>query len=205
MHENLKMRVDLSLKDNEPKVKDWQPIVAKLDYGTFHMIYLKFHSYSPPIDDDINEHIYEVSFKIQNYQGAVTMGLVPNQTNNATENQIKTEKFHYQFPIFIEPFSCNEFLPKTELKFNRDICGCNIVLDVDVKVLPPPRLLFNSSDLNNSPYVDPEKFMRDGDSFFKISYRNIEEQVPNKDRKSHSLGGLGKGELPCYSHRIQII
>ncbi len=82
MHENLKytVRLDSSItecadiKDTESLgIKDWQPIFADQEYGTFYFLYAKLLGEKE--EDGNSFTVQKIQLYLQNFEGEVTIGL----------------------------------------------------------------------------------------------------------------------------------
>lgn len=127
-HETLKFKVHLD--DNE----NWQPITGSKHYGTFYMLYIKIKN---TFENDLGKY-YCCDFKLQNYKGAITLGLSEsyltlyvleektlkanedeikkkiknfnNKSNDEQEKALKEHSYNCKLSISIEPFSLIEEL-----------------------------------------------------------------------------------------------
>lgn len=196
MHENLKMRVNFQSENNTdgtprmPITNEYQSICGRLDHGTFYMVYIKLHKHEIiNVAGDIS-HKYTVSFFLQNYDGAITMGLDPYQKVRLVENSKKTKEndYHYQIKLKVEPFNSNTALPQQEAwVIDGDSKNPNksplhdCIIDVEIDMQLAPSTLYNHNDLESSQYIDPMLWERDGENYLRRSYRLHKPGDPSTD------------------------
>jgi len=170
-HENLRFR--LNVEDRE----DYQPILASQDYGTFYLVYAKITSYEKVKMNGIEKHQYIFDFKLQNFRGDITMGFVDNNEDEHktfslgrtnTNNRILFGD--YELVVKVAPF-----------KISSEITGITFVLDEPLKKddiirtnlgrQKPPKELYLSDHPDESRYLNPYRFSRDGDDYLELSSR----------------------------------
>lgn len=234
MHENLKMRFSFSLKkgnDDDKNQLIWQPIAGRVDHGTFYMIYMRYVSKNKNEIGGIVQYNYCFDFKIQNYEGAVTIGLKPTKKIDLKEfDPNRTEEkdtYDFELPIVIEPFSANSELLNVSIPSTVDLSSTE--LDVNILLQEPPIAIYNPSSektLQNSEYVDPSRWLRDGEVFLEINYKdpnntNTFKEIFNEEFRSKlsdsenkklqskleildkmETKGFGRGNLRCHPKRI---
>lgn len=184
-HENLKFNLKLKFEKN-PKDKKWQPIYGAQHHGTFYMIYIKFNSKSTGTKEDKTTfYKYNCSFRIQNYRGAITMGLSGKPSlKHGFDNHHKSDVMYLN--IDVTPFTKNDYINDVELKESNQLTK-DLVLVSKVNCTPPPENIFSNKgkniktihkNLDNSIYIDPYQYTRDGDHFREVSTREAGSTSP---------------------------
>lgn len=172
-HENLKFALSLERKE-------WQPIMGAQDYGTFYMVYIKFNSYEKTTiqggdGKDMISHHYKVDFKIQNFVGAVTMGLGGSPSLSFEDvkmdfrgNVIK-ERWA-KLNLSVAPFSTNNIISNYKL-IGTEKLEKGKTFAVVYNRLAPPVEIFNPGNLNHSVFLNPHTITRDGDDYLDVATR----------------------------------
>ncbi len=194
-HENLKFRLQLDF--NKDKDKDdtdrWQPVFGGQHHGTFYMIYIDIKSYeTEKINDDIEIAKLKCSFRLQNYRGAITMGLErfrghQFETLEETDNRSETI---LNFNLEAAPFKKNDYLNDVEITLEKPITS-GLIAVFKVFVLPPPASLFDPENLDNSLYLNPYTHLRDGDQYTEVAFRK--SGTTDQFRSPTDMGWPGMG------------
>ena len=168
-HEDLKFKIDLT------NFKDYQPILGSQDYGTFYMIYMKIISYEKYTNaDGFEQHRYQFEFKIQNFIGAITIGLKKCQPELIPVlDQNPNDPVNFQLKLAITPFSTKKAVKYTEVldqpikpehilstQYRRNIPGCD---------------LYDENDFDDSRYLNPYQVVRDGDEYLKVCLKKEDD------------------------------
>ncbi len=165
-HENLKFRFN---KDNHT---DFQPILGSQDYGTFYMVYIKINSYNNVVNEfGYEEHKYNCDFKIQNFIGDITIGFgntIPFISFNSNINE--NDPVHAAINFSIAPFSTDTSITERELSLQQPLQR-GMILHTNFKRDSPPSDLYNPLKPNDSKYINPYRFKRDGEDYIEISGR----------------------------------
>jgi len=177
-HENLKFPLSLTKNDI------WQPIYGAKHHGTFYMIYIMIKSYEA-VENEFKkiEHIYNCDFRLQNYRGAITMGLtgtkIPKFSTDTSEAKLGEI---LNLNLEVSPFKKNDYLKDIKLKLVKPITS-KLVTVINVFIQAPPKLLFHpddlknpivffdAKDLDNSIYLNPYTHKRDGDQYTEVAFR----------------------------------
>lgn len=192
MHQTLISKVDFT------KSNDWQHVVSRQDYGTFYCIYMQvLEATESKISVKSKAKVqfsYEFKFYIQNFEGAVTIGISDVDVREATnsEKSDKNDNFDYCFTLSCKPFYSNPFSKILKFQPNEKLKSGSIV-DFSVEMDFPPHDMYNPNNLEQSEYVSPERHVRDGEQVFDIV---IEER-----------DGIGKHgtNKRCYQRRSKIM
>ncbi|MFD2565308.1 hypothetical protein [Aquimarina rubra] len=186
-HEALKFNVQV--KDYQ----NWQPIVGCQHYGTFYMIYIKFIK----VEKEGDKFIYTCSFKLQNYTGAITMGLTgyPNievlddeekkdnenflrenipgfdeLTEEEQQKTLDTHRIDCELTIYTKPFHYNEEITECRLNpIKSPLEG--MTLNVDCVKNIPDSTYYNESNPLQSKYINPYHFRRTGDELLELGHK----------------------------------
>jgi len=178
-HENLKFPLSIS------RTREWQPILASQDFGTFYVVYIKINSSGSRINEVENtEYYYNCDFKIQNFVGAVTMGLTGTPDINIAAYP---DYSNLDITINIAPFNTNFDITNRELILENPI-EKDMIIQTVYGVDKVPSTLFNSADPDNSAYLNPHTIIRDGDTSLEIGTRAYGSDKPYID-SNHSGGG----------------
>lgn len=178
-HENLKFPLSL----NRPG--EWQPILASQDFGTFYVVYIKFNDSGSRVNEAENtEHYYNCDFKLQNFVGAVTMGLTGTPDINIAPYQ---DYSNLDIKINVAPFNTNFEIIDKDLILENPI-EKEMVIQTVYNVDSVPSSLFNNADPDNSAYLNPHTIIRDGDTSLEIGTRDYGSTDPYID-SNHSGGG----------------
>lgn len=167
-HEELKFKIDLKEKN------DYQPILGSQDYGTFYMVYIRIIDYKSFTNDfGITQHNYTCDFKLQNFRGEVTMGF-SNQTPsiNFIENPEVNDGIDVVLNITVAPFSLNIELLNIVIETDKQIKQ-NMILETNFERKSPPADLYDPINPEKSKYLNPNRFIRDGEDFTEISTRKF--------------------------------
>ncbi len=166
-HQFLKFRVQICDSD-----KDWQPIYASQDYGTFFVVYIKFTEVieNPDSLPGNFEASYKCEFKVQNFRGPVSIGL-----NGISELYTKVDDDHFGVFVkiklkafhFKEEFTPEELPPPYMFtsKINRDKLLKTIV------IMDLPDGMYDKNNPISSNYLFPYKYERDGDTALELGRR----------------------------------
>ena len=172
MHQNLKFNLSLTKKQK------WQPIMATEYIGTFYMIYIKIND----LIIDSNENIIGLKsqFYLQNYRGAIKMGLNIGNSKNSGNNETKIysiprdfekDGVHYEVPLSVTPFhNCDESA-EIAIIFDNGIEINKTIFEVEVVYSELPQEIFNPSELDKSRYIHPLYCFREGDNMQHIYYK----------------------------------
>lgn len=165
-HENLKF--PLNLKKNDT----WQPIYGGQHHGTFYMIYIMIHNYEEiEVAKDQKAYNFECSFRLQNFRGAITIGLndFRNHQFAVDESDENTENI-LNFNLEVKPFKKNDHLNNIQILLEKPI-ESGLIAVFNVFITSPPDCLFNPKDLDNSTYINPYTHLRDGDQYIDVAFR----------------------------------
>jgi len=193
-HEALKFNVNVN------DTKNWQPIVGNTDYGTFYMVYIKFAK----MEEVDNKYHYYAEFKLQNYDGNISIGFEGNprlselneQEKLERENEIKDlidgfhskpikeqqeilEMHHVDFILEIDvmPFDTDYCINRLKLKSTTKILNGN-VLETNCIRKTPNINMYKQTDPLNSKYINPYHYKRAGDEILEIGTRNRNSKEP---------------------------
>lgn len=185
-HENLKFPLSLTKNDI------WQPVFGAQHHGTFYMIYIKIKSYEKVQNDfGKTEHTYHCDFRLQNYRGAITMGLIgtkiPKFSTDTSEAKLGDI---LNINLEVSPFKKNDYLNNIKLKLVKPI-ESKLVTVINVFVLSPPIELFNPKDLDNSLYLNPYTHLRDGDEYTDVVFRKSGTDQPFQSPGNMGWPGMG--------------
>lgn len=159
-HENLKFNL------NPTKYDIWQPILGSQAHGTFYMIYIRFTK--EVIDSGANAvaNDYYCEFRLQNFRGCVTMGLVELPRIDFDDSANKDEP-DFIINIKIAPFVKNDKLKRFKYTIDRALKNDDIIHTSGV-VLRPPIYIYDPEDYDNSLYLPANEVLRDGDDYLKV-------------------------------------
>ncbi len=184
-HENLKFSLDFS--DNQ----NWQPIVGNQDYGTFYMIYIKIKNYGSQVNEfGVTEYFYDCDFRIQNFRGEITIGFsgIPQINPKDSETIINSnEKIDVEIILQLAPFTFNEFCSRN-LKREMPIKN-NSILRTTVERHLPANDLYNRNEPLKSAYIDPYRYVRDGDTVLEIGTRSYQSNENFNSLADPGIGG----------------
>ena len=164
-HEELKFKVEFDFNQDQ-----YQPIYASLDYGTFYMIYADFVSdYEQVSPIGVKQYYYTCNFKLQNFRGDITIGF----NNHVVEiDPAKEPDVDAYLKFQIRPFKVNEEL-KNVVILSTIPLKKGMVVQTKVTRKSPPRTLYDPFQPQNSAYLNPYRFERDGEDFDEISKRDF--------------------------------
>jgi|GEM_PF-3021957 len=181
MHEKLKMRVNLGCSTGDdgssiPHVSENQCICGRMDHGTFYMLYLELTNSSEFIGaSGETKYRYEFNLFLQNFDGAITMGFDEEQdcrlkkSERIVADDSDEFLFDYQFKIRVQPFNSTNTVKQLEWVTDEPLTGK--IFDVDIAVVAPPNMIYKKENLENSEYIDPLVWTRDGEDFLRVHYR----------------------------------
>lgn len=193
-HEALKFNVHT--KDQTK----WQPIVGCQDYGTFYMVYIKFTNYEEK--DDL--FYYSAEFKLQNYNGSITMGFdgapelieLDDQQKKDREEELlkimksegitdeneqqrllKEHRIDFYLKLKVKPFDLDFHIPKTALQpTSKKLSDC--ILETDCIRMQPPFNLYDQNRPQQSKYINPYHYARAGDETHIVGFKNMNSNNP---------------------------
>ncbi len=192
MHQTLISKVDFTPSD------DWQHVVSRQDYGTFYCIYLKvLEVLRPDIKikgNTSNQYSYKIKFHLQNFEGAVTVGIsdVILRIPDSKQKNDEEDDFDFQFILSCKPFYANPQSGEIIVETKEELKSGKIV-DFFVEMDFPPHDMYNPKNLRDSEYISPERHVRDGEEVFDIVV---------KERDGYGKHGTNKR---CYQRRSKIM
>ncbi|GAB4159788.1 MAG: hypothetical protein Tsb0033_14800 [Winogradskyella sp.] len=184
-HENLKFRLSTTSTN-------WQPVYGGQHHGTFYMVYIKIKSYDK-IEIAKDKTAYELvcDFRLQNFRGAITMGLVDFSGHNfAEETHDDTAEHILYFNLEVAPFTKNDYLNNIKILLEAPI-EKGLISVFKVLLLLPPKNIFNPNDLENSLYLNPYTHVRDGDQYIDVAYRKHGTKDPFEAPEGMGWGKYG--------------
>lgn len=195
-HENLKFRVVLDEKN------EWQPIFGSQDYGTFYMVYIKIKGQSVKKNETGKKsYKYTCDFKLQNYRGQITMGFkkgyIPELTT-PTGHEPDGEGVQMFLNIEIVPFTVNEELNDITLEQTTPLKKGMTVQTNFIQGVPP-KDLYDPKNPEKSRYLNPYRFVRDGEAYSEISARKFKKTGTPNTFEDPSRFGCWIG--PCIPNR----
>jgi len=172
-HENLKFKLDI--RNNN----DFQPILGSQDYGTFYMVYVKINNYENFTNSDgYEQHTYDCDFRIQNFIGDITIGFGDFFPNFSFASALDSnDPVHASFNITISPFNTNVLIKNRKIDLHRPI-ESGMIIKTQFRRSPPDINLYDPLNPNNSKYLNPYRFIRDGEDYIEISGRIFPDQSP---------------------------
>nr|WP_321222368.1 hypothetical protein [uncultured Psychroserpens sp.] len=185
-HENLKFQLSLTKNDI------WQPVFGAQHHGTFYMIYIKIKSYEE-VKNEFGkiEHTYDCDFRLQNYRGAITIGLAGSKTPKFTTDTSDANLGDIlNINLEVKPFTKKDYLNDVKLKLVKPI-ESNLITVINVFVLSPPKNLFDPNDLDNSLYLNPYTHLRDGDEYTEVAFRKSGTNQPFQSPANMGWPGMG--------------
>ncbi|AOW19534.1 hypothetical protein [Urechidicola croceus] len=185
-HENLKFRLKIDLKDT------WQPIYGAEHHGTFYMIYVKINKYEVIKNEyGIEVHSHNWDFRLQNYRGNITMGLVDTPSLKFSKDEKETQFGEIlNINLSVKPFIKNDIISNCNLNVEK-VIPKNMIAVTNVMLLNPPIELYNPKDLDNSLYINPYSHFRDGDHFNEVSTRPVGSKDPFPTPEDMGFGKFG--------------
>ncbi|RDK84751.1 hypothetical protein [Marinirhabdus gelatinilytica] len=201
MHEKLKSQIVLDCNaSGAPLNNEYQTLAGRSAYGTFYMLYLKLNGYTAKPPKDPKEHEYSFEIYLQNFEGAITMGF-PSQQKVTLKKADKTKYSNespkhqpdYVLTIEVQPFNTNTTLNISKKLLDESLKGK--IIDVDIQHKFPPNMIYDSNNPHNTPYLDPYKYVRDGEDVHLLEYTlvpNPDEKNVASNNKKDSLKLLGK-------------
>ncbi|WP_299184579.1 hypothetical protein [uncultured Aquimarina sp.] len=193
-HEALKFNVNLNDSQN------WQPIVGCQHYGTFYMIYIKFDQ----LEKQKDKYYYTCSFRLQNYNGPVTMGIVgepeirvldddqlrkneeflrqnipgfDEMTEEEQQNTLDIHRIDCELKIFTKPFHFNEkLLGYTLNPIKTELKGMTLNTSCEKEI--PDSIYYNQAEPLKSDYLNPYHFRRIGDELLELGYKRYSIDEP---------------------------
>lgn len=154
MHQNLKFNY-------LPKNSAFQPIVAAQAHGTFFAIFMKIHNWNP------GNRNHECEFYLQNFRGAITIGFYDLDVN--VKHIVDDGQRTFQMELSIEPFNSTRGIPLKQIDFEEKFL-LGDTLDVQFKLKQPSSTVYNPNDLDNSLYIDPYRYYRDGECYTPVVF-----------------------------------
>lgn len=215
-HEALKFNVLTENKTN------WQPILGSQDFGTFYMIYIRFTKLLYNSD----KYHYYAEFKLQNYNGPITMGfestpilyelkeedkrirneqlktLIPKFEEMSEEEKQKNLEEHrvdFRLDINVKPFDLDLELKESKLTGVSKVLQGG-VLETNVTTVSPDGDLYNPKDLDKSKYINPKHYERSGDEYMLIGRKNKDSIEP-----FDYYGGIGTLLTKCNPSRSYLL
>lgn len=207
MHENLKTTVSLRPEDNKKNIKDnWQILIPDYYSNTFYVLYGRFRGQL----DRSKFKPESCDLYIQNYQGIVTIGLVPTkeiEVDIAYDESINAPV--YVLKVHLKALHANEELPNVSLKILKepsiaghdyyhqnqtfqslvtDTIDCNFRMRVEIIYDPIEEKYFNKTKLEESRLIDAREFKRDGDQLTNIGL-NVYNPTKKKFQRPKHLEG----------------
>lgn len=193
-HQFLKFKIDLN--DN----KNFQPVLGSQDYGTFYMVYIKIKKYKSFTNEDgFEQHNYTCDFKLQNFIGDITIGFADNAPEIKFPNSNPKDPIDASLNIKIAPFMVNPFIKDRVLELDKKL-DKGFILETNFERKIPRPALYDSNKPNNSEYLSPYSFIRDGEDYLEIATRKFGTNDTFKPRKSMA----GDGGF-CVPNRSLII
>jgi hypothetical protein len=195
-HENLRFRLDLEDR------KEYQPILASQDYGTFYLVYAKITSYEKVEVNGIEKHRYWFDFKLQNFRGCITMGFVDsNEDEHKTFSLGRTKSKNrilygdFELVVKVAPFRVSSEITQVPLDLNEPLQKGHIIR-TNLGRMKPPKELYLSEAPDEARYLNPYRFERDGDEYLEIATRHFGREVPFKEPAAGGVhGGICVPEL----------
>lgn len=184
-HQNLKFQVN-------PKNCDvWQPIYGGQHHGTFYMMYIKIHKHEV-IEGDKLPHVYTCDFKLQNFRGAITMGLVEVKYNTVTESVPELEDHGpiLHIIVSVKPFHKNDEILGARIAMKKPIED-KLLAVIQTELENPKKEIFNPDDLDNSLYINPHTHFRDGDEYNEVYQIPVGKEKTKENLKTMDGTGLG--------------
>lgn len=169
MHENLK--TTFSLEENA----GLQTVSASQAYGTFFTLHCKFE-YHEGSKTPKKCHLH-----LQNYTGAITIGLVSVNKEIRLIHDPLMKKPSYVMYVHLKGLHAKESIIQEELKFKNDLEGHNVdgfSVDYNFKIEFIFEKIegFNSDDLKSSKIID-SGYLRDGENILKKRYSNLDVEI----------------------------
>ncbi|MDB2385466.1 hypothetical protein N9V96_03230 [Polaribacter sp.] len=170
-HEFLKFKIDLKDKEN------YQPVLGSKDYGTFYMVYIKIKDYKAHTNDEgFIQHNYTCDFKLQNFIGEITIGFATIPYITFPNKDPKDPK-DIILNIDIEPFNIDTEFKEQVLELRKEIKEKNI-METSINRKNPREDLYNPLKPEESKYLNPYRFIRDGEDYLEISSRTFGSHTP---------------------------
>lgn len=210
-HENLKFSFRLK------EINNWQPIAGTQDHGTFYMVYLRINRiYSETNDFGILMNRIDCDFKLQNFKGAITMGLVGIPTLEILSKDERKMKGDHQGDVVISlniaPFHKNDLLSNIILSHELEI-EPGMTLEAKYQLLNPQLVtlyedgtskpIYDSKNPDESAYLNPVHFERDGDEYLEIASRTWGIKPQRQFTSRLGIGGTRWGI--CFPNLSNII
>lgn len=226
-HEELKFKI--SAKANNT----WQPIYGGQEYGTFFMIYMRITNYEVITEDGVEgkSHIYTCDYRIQNFVGAVTLGLYPYAAGSKSIDEAELENLYYGktysksdmekmydflppsereklffevgIHVCIRPFLKNEIITNRKLNFNRELQSGDRI-ETECRTELPPTELYDQQNPLDAAYLNPNDFIRSGDWVTEIGTRKYDESGKGAFIAPTVLGG-GSKHGKCIPNRSEVM
>ncbi|QOD61488.1 hypothetical protein H9I45_03285 [Polaribacter haliotis] len=164
----------------QPKViGEWQPIVASQAFDTFYGVFVKFVKHELPTED-FKLHTYYCMYKIQNFKGAISMGFHSEPDFRTTPGFGEDgEPYDFSFRIKLSPFNRDWETKIIKHHSENDLSIPNKIFESLVDIKNPPSFMYNSNEPDQSLYLHPDQYKRDGDSYLKIEYKSTSEECNN--------------------------
>lgn len=199
MHETLRSSFKLQKENAE-----WQQITSDFMYGTFYSVFAKFqyekNSFKPS----------SCTIKIQNYQGAVSIGLkeVSPEINVILDKTRGINQYVYLLDITVSPLNNIHELTQENIHINypqnlSTETNKNLSEDIIQKAEFSPNLLMavrllyfdyhdeteissDNFDINTLPFIDTSIYERDGDTIRKKAFESIKRLDIQEDEEDLS-------------------
>ncbi len=171
-HEFLKFKIDLNDKEN------FQPVLGSQDYGTFYMVYIQIKKYESFINDaGIEQHNYTCDFKLQNFIGDITIGFAENSPNITFPNANPKDPIDASLNIKVSPFNTNRCIKDRIIELEKPLSS-GMIMQTTFERNSPPNSLYDPQKPGESEYLNPYRFIRDGEDYLEISSRVFPDTSP---------------------------
>lgn len=168
-HENLKFVIRLEDRNV------WQPVFGSQDFGTFYMIYIKIKDIQEITGEDNTPFfLYTCDFKLQNYRGAITMGLTGSPDMKIESSVEGVDAF---LNVSVSPFHVNNEILDENIIL-RSPLQVGMTLQTNFTLNAPPQHLFDPANPDKSVYLSPYRLIRDGEAYSEISTRKLGSNEP---------------------------
>ncbi|SNR15631.1 hypothetical protein [Tenacibaculum jejuense] len=183
-HENLKFKLNLKDKTN------FQPILGSQDYGTFYMVYIKIKKFEEfDNSDNFRQYNYHCDFKLQNFIGDITIGFGNSSPKIEFSTQSNSDDHIDAYINFsITPFDTNTEISKV-IELHKKL-ESGMILDSNYSRTPPNQNIYDPKKPEKSKYLNPYRFIRDGEDYVEISGRKFgtDEPFPIPDSMGEPVG-----------------
>ena len=142
------------------------------------MVYVKIKEYEVLTNDDgFQQHNYTCDFKLQNFIGDITIGFAENFPNITFPTPDVNDPIDASLNIKVSPFNTNNLIKDRVIELEKPLSS-GMIMQTTFERSNPPSNLYNPLKPEESEYLNPYRFIRDGEDYLEISSRVFPSNRP---------------------------